>query len=53
MKVEAKKNGFFDGEKVIAGEEFTIDSRLDKLAKKEDHAADVQKQFSSRWMTKL
>lgn len=53
MKVEAKKNGFFDGEKIQQGEEFNINSRLEKDAKKEAHAADIQKQFSARWMTKL
>jgi hypothetical protein len=52
MKVEAKKVGFFDGECVKEGDVFTISSRLDKEAKKEAHAADIQKQFSAKWMTK-
>lgn len=53
MKVEAKKVGFFDGEVVREGDEFTIHSRLGKDAKKEAHAADIEEQFSSKWMTKL
>jgi hypothetical protein len=53
MKVEAKKMGFFEGEVVKPGDVFKITSRLDSDAKKEAHAADVQEQFSSKWMTKL
>jgi hypothetical protein len=53
MKVEAKKLGFFDGEVVREGDEFKITSRLDSEAKKDAHAADIQLQFSSKWMTKL
>lgn len=53
MLVEAKKMGFFGGERIEGGDKFTIETRLPKEAKKEEHAVDIQKQFSSKWMTKL
>lgn len=53
MKVKAKKVGFFDGEVIQKDDKFTIKSRLDSAAKKDEHAADIQLQFSSKWMTKL
>lgn len=53
MKAKAKKIGFFEGEVVQVGDEFTITSRLDKDAKKEAHARDIQKQFSAKWMIKV
>jgi hypothetical protein len=53
MKVQAKKLGFFEGEVIREEGKFTITSRLDSEAKKEDHKADIEKQFSSKWMTKL
>lgn len=53
MKVKAKKMGFFEGEVIKPGDEFKITSRLDSDTKKEAHAADVQQQFSAKWMTKL
>lgn len=52
MKVTAKKNGFIYGRFIKEGESFTLRTRLDDKAKAADHKADVEAQFSSKWMEK-
>ena len=58
MKVIATAKGFFGGEvrkydqETKQGEHFTIESRLDEQAKPADHKADIDAQFSSKWMKK-
>lgn len=58
MKVEATAKGFFGGEvrsyndQTQKGDSFVIKSRLDESAKSAEHKADIEKQFSSKWMKK-
>ena len=58
MKVTATAKGFFCGEvrnyndATQKGDAFTIESRLDESAKPADHKADIEAQFSSKWMKK-
>lgn len=61
MKVTAISKGFFGGEVrnyndvTQKGDSFVITSRLDeddKNIKPADHKADIEAQFSSKWMKK-
>ena len=58
MKVTATSKGFFDGEvrnyneQTQKGDSFVIESRLDESAKQADHKADIETQFSAKWMKK-
>ena len=58
MKVTAKAKGFFGGEvrnyndATQKGDSFVIASRLDDSAKPAEHKADIEAQFSSKWMKK-
>lgn len=61
MKVQATAKGFFNGEvrnyndQTQVGDSFVIESRLDKddkSVKAADHTADIEAQFSSKWMKK-
>lgn len=51
MNVIAKSNGFYNGIK-RKGDKFTLISRL-KKGTKDQHNADIQKQFSEVWMSKV
>lgn len=58
MKVTATAKGFFGGEVrgynevTQKGDSFVISSRLEDSAKPAEHKADIELQFSSKWMKK-
>ena len=58
MKVTATAKGFFGGEVrsynevTQKGDSFVILSRLEESAKPAEHKADIELQFSSKWMKK-